>query len=176
MKAMILLAANCGFGNADVATLPTSAIDMKGGWVNFPRPKTGIPRRIPLWPETIKRLKQSLAARPEPKDPTHAGRVFVTKYGKSWHKTTPDNPVSAEFRKLLNALDMHREGLGSYAFRHTFDTVGGGAKDQVAVNAIMGHVDSSMAAAYRERIDDEWLVAVVEHVRGWLFVKEGGAR
>ena len=37
-----------------------------------------------------------------------------------------------------------------------------------AVNFIMGHVDTSMAAHYRERISDERLVAVTEHVRRWL--------
>jgi integrase len=56
-----------------------------------------------------------------------------------------------------------------YALRHTFEAVGGETHDQVAVNAIMGHVDDSMAATYRERISDERLAAVAEHVRRWLF-------
>jgi len=33
----------------------------------------------------------------------------------------------------------------------------------------MGHVDRTMGATYRERIADSRLIAVVEHVRGWLF-------
>jgi len=37
----------------------------------------------------------------------------------------------------------------------------------------MGHVDNSMAGVYRERISDERLRAVVEVVRGWLFVGDG---
>jgi hypothetical protein len=45
----------------------------------------------------------------------------------------------------------------------------GDAKDQVAVNAIMGHVDGTMAAVYRERIDPDRLRAAVEQVRRWLF-------
>ena len=48
LKAMILLGVNCGFGNADVANLPTKALDLTLGWVDYPRPKTGIPRRCPL--------------------------------------------------------------------------------------------------------------------------------
>ncbi len=33
----------------------------------------------------------------------------------------------------------------------------------------MGHIDSSMAGHYRERISDERLRMVVECVRNWLF-------
>jgi integrase len=47
--------------------------------------------------------------------------------------------------------------------------VAGDSRDQVAVNAIMGHSDATMAANYRERIDDDRLKAVVDHVHKWLF-------
>jgi hypothetical protein len=41
----------------------------------------------------------------------------------------------------------------------------------------MGHSDSSMGAAYRERIDDARLKAVADHVRQWLFpAKKGGGK
>jgi integrase len=82
---------------------------------------------------------------------------------------TNNNPVTQEFGKLVKKLKLHRRGLGFYTLRHTFETVAGGSMDQVSVNAIMGHVDASMASAYRERIDDARLVAVAEHVRKWLF-------
>lgn len=168
LKAMIYLGLNAGYGNGDVAHLPKSALDLKGGWVNFPRPKTGVPRRAKLWPETIEALAAAIAARPTPKDPRHNRLVFITKYGGCWHKDTPDNPVSREFRKLLDELELHRPGLGFYCLRHTLETIGGEAKDQVAVNSIMGHVDSTMAGVYRERISDERLEAVAAHVRQWL--------
>src|SRR5262245_4412681 len=42
LKAMVLLGINCGFGNADCGTLPMSAVNLDGGWVDYPRPKTGI--------------------------------------------------------------------------------------------------------------------------------------
>lgn len=32
----------------------------------------------------------------------------------------------------------------------------------------MGHVAATMAGNYRESIDDERLLAVVDHVRAWL--------
>jgi integrase len=172
LRAMILLGINCGFGNADVGTLPLSALDLDHGWVRYPRPKTGIDRRCPLWPQAVQALKEALAVRPEPKDTADAGLVFITKYGKPWHKDTATvaNPLSAEMGKLLHALGINgRQGLGFYTLRHTFRTVADESRDQVACDHIMGHADPSMAGHYRERISDERLRAVTDHVRAWLY-------
>jgi integrase len=168
MKAMILLGVNCGFGNSDCGTLPLSALDLEGGWVNYHRPKTGITRRCPLWPETVAALQETLANRRKPKDSADAGLVFLTAKGGSWHKKIDDNPISKEMRKLLDELKIngHRN---FYALRHTFETIGGEAKDQVAVDHIMGHARDDMASVYRERISDERLKAVSDHVRKWAF-------
>ena len=171
MKAMILLAVNAGFGNHDCAILPIKVVDFKARCVKFPRPKTGIERRCPLWPETLVAVKAAIAARPTPKDVADGELVFITKYGQRWAKVTSTNPISAEFRKLLKELKFHRPGLGFSALRHTFETIGGESRDQVAVNCIMGHAppDSDMASVYRERISDERLKAVTDHVCQWLF-------
>jgi integrase len=67
LKAMILLGINCGFGNHDCGTLPKSALDLKTGWVNYPRPKTAIERRCPLWPETIEAIQEAIEQRPKAK-------------------------------------------------------------------------------------------------------------
>jgi integrase len=181
LRTMILLGVNCGFGNRDCGMLPLSALDLERGWLEFPRPKTAIDRRIPLWPETVAALREVLAKRPAPKEPEAETKVFVTKYGGSWAKKaelrttkngTPtgnrDNPVSKETRKLLDRLNLngHRN---FYCLRHVFETVAGESRDQVAVDAIMGHVDPSMGAVYREQISDERLQAVTEYVRQWLF-------
>jgi len=168
LKAMILLGVNCGFGNADCGQLPLSALDLDRGWVNYPRPKTGIPRRCPLWPETVAAVREALDRRPEPKKPEHAGLAFITKYGGAWAKDIPDNPLSKEMRKLLDTLGIN--GCRNfYALRHTFETIGGEARDQVVVDAIMGHARDDMATTYRERISDERLRAVADHVHAWLF-------
>lgn len=169
LRAMILLGINSGFGNADCGLLPVRAIDLKNSWLDFPRPKTGIARRCPLWKETVDALTVAIAERPQPKDEADAGLLFITKYGGRWHKETSDNPISKEFRKLLDELGIYRPGLGFYALRHCFETFGGESRDQVAVNAIMGHVDASMAGVYREHIDDSRLRAVVDHVRAAIF-------
>jgi integrase len=106
MRAMILLGINAGFGNHDCGTLPLSPLDLEGGWVKFPRPKTGIERRCPLWPETVEALKAAIAKRPTPKEAADADLVFVTKYGHRWVRTqgpkhTPIDSVLQEFGKLL---------------------------------------------------------------------------
>lgn len=63
MRAMVLLGINCAFGNFDVGSLPKSALDLRRGWLNFPRPKTAVPRRCPLWKETIAALKLAIEER-----------------------------------------------------------------------------------------------------------------
>jgi integrase len=170
VKAMLLLGINCGLGNSDCANLPTSAIDLKTGWLDFARPKTGIPRRCPLWPQTIAALKEALAARPEPKKAEHRSLAFITKYGQSWGKESSDNPLSKEIGKLLKAHGINgRQGLGFYTLRHVFRTVADEVKDQPAVDFIMGHARDDMASMYRERISDERLQAVGDYVRCWLW-------
>jgi integrase len=170
MRAMVLLGINAGFGNADCGRLPLSAVDLDAGVIDFPRPKTGIPRRCPLWPETVAALREVAARRPAPKDEAHAGLVFVTKYGLPWAKDTADQTLAKEFGKLLRALRINgRKGLGFYTLRHVFRTVADEVKDQPAADYIMGHESPHMSTHYRETVGDDRLRAVADHVRAWLF-------
>lgn len=169
LKAMLLLGVNCGFGNTDCVTLPQRAIKFKTGWIDFPRTKTAIERRCPLWPETTEALQDAILQRPTAKLPEHDDLVVITKYGGPWAKDTSDSPVTKEFCKLVDSVDataaeaanergknppakIHRYGLGFYALCHTFETIAGESRDHVAVNHIMGHVDSSMAGFYTTRL------------------------
>jgi integrase len=176
LRAMIYLGINCGLGNNDCAMLPMKSLDLKDGWLNFGRPKTGVSRRCPLWTETVAALRAALADRPAPKDPAHAERVFITKYGTTWErKLTTDNPVSKEMAKVLKTLKIHRKGVGFYALRHTFQTVGEESRDKNAVRAIMGHAEAAndMSAVYNEEpVEDARLRAVTDYIRGWLFPKQ----
>ena len=173
LRAMILLGINCGFGNSDCGNLPLTALDLAAGWVTFPRPKTGIHRRCPLWPETVEALREALAKRHEPKKTEHSGLVFITLRGDTWGKDTTDNPISKEMAKLLKKLKLHHgKGLGFYTLRHVFRTVADEAKDQPCTDIIMGHESPHMSSAYRERIGDERLKAVSDYVRAWLFPPE----
>jgi len=70
-------------------------------------------------------------------------------------------------------MRIHRPGVSFYCLRHTFETIAGEARDQVAVDHIMGHARDDMASLYRERISDERLIAVTNYVRDWLFGTAG---
>ena len=169
LHAMILLGINCGFGNNDVGRLPKTAVDMENGWISFPRPKTAVQRRCPLWPETIASLRAALAGRRAPVEWSDDVLFFLTGGGKPWANDKPGSPVSKAMATLLKKLGMHRPGLGFYALRHTLETIGGESRDQVAVDFIMGHAREDMASHYRERISDQRLIRVTDTVRSWLF-------
>ena len=182
MKAMVLLGLNCGMGNTDVASLPRAAVDQKKAMVTFPRPKTGISRRCPLWPETLAAIAEAERVRPRVRDEAHGDLVFITKYGRPWvrvdapgarskgknHSVVKD-AVTTEFNKLLRSVGIQGERRGFYALRHTFRTVADEVGDRRAVDLIMGHENSEdISTAYVERVADERLVKVTEHVKGWL--------
>lgn len=179
LKAMILLGINCGFGNADCATLPLSVINLDSGWIDYPRPKTGIERRCALWPETATALRDYLAERRNPRDDADSKLVFLTSTGRPWIRisqsedprkwNTRMDAVGQQFNRLLADLGLKSAGRGFYALRHVFRTVADGARDTVAADVIMGHSDPSMGAIYRERIEDSRLQAVSDHVRDWLY-------
>ncbi len=162
LRAMILLGLQAGLGNADCALLQTKHI--KGAWVVYPRSKTEVMRRIPLWKVT----QEALAAVVRPGDEY----VFRTKKGALWTpkgKSETTSPISHKFTKFLHDLGI-QEGRGFYALRHTFATVGGNAGDRDAVEAMMGHAPraNDMAATYREGISDARLIRVVKHIQKWL--------
>lgn len=181
LKAMILLGINCGMGNTDCSGLRERNIDLDGGWLDYPRPKTGIGRRCPLWPETVKAIRKAIDVRPNAADKADADRVFLTYTGRAWVRDADINgggklrreadSLAESFRTLSRAVGTNQHRRGFYALRHTFETIAGDTTDQVAVDLIMGHSDPSMAATYRHRIDDKRLQKVVGHVHRWLFAE-----
>ncbi|MSU78928.1 MAG: hypothetical protein EXS16_12640 [Gemmataceae bacterium] len=171
-KAMILLGVNCGFGPTDCATLPLDALNLDTGWIEYARPKTGIARRCPLWPETVQALKDALAVRPTPKQEADAKLVFISARGNRFISGNAAHPVTVVIVHLMKEVKVHREGRGPYTMRHVFRTIADEALDRVAIDLIMGHSDPSMGGHYRERVEDSRLVKVAEHVRVWLFGKQ----
>jgi len=175
IKAMILLGINCGFGQTDCSTIPVSAIDLRGGWVTFPRPKTAVERRCKLWPETVEALRIVVESRKIPDDPKLADRFFLTRDGLEYVRINPNGTnldgISLEFNKLRAKFDLVGRHLAFYTLRHTFETIAGETEKQIVVDFIMGHAPASddMSAEYRKLIKDERIEAVTDYVRGWLF-------
>jgi integrase len=182
LRAMVLLGINGGFGNADCARLPIGAMDFNRAVIEFNRPKTGVERVVPLWPETVEVLRQALANRPTPAGAEAADLVFVTTFGHPWLRENvhrkPDNSIAKvvpidgirqEFDKLLRKIGLKRRGLGFYTLRHTFRTWADEVRDQHAIHRILGHTIPGMSGIYVEEISLDRLRAVVDHVRGKLF-------
>lgn len=192
LRAMTLLGINCGLGCTDCALLPLHALDLEKGVLNFPRPKTGIPRTCPLWPETVKSLQEVIAARPTPATKADADLVFLTRFKSRWvrdvehwgkdedgnrtlKKVTSINTVSGLYGKLLKALHINgRKGIGYYTLRHTFASIGLQVGDRDSVKSLMGHSFTDILAGYDETGPSmERRLAVVNHIHGWLFGKAG---
>lgn len=143
LRATILLGVNCGFGNTDCSSLPLTALDLDGGWLTFPRPKTAVTRRCALWLETVEALRVVLVTRPKAKRAEFGGLVFLTKSGiplvRTGSRGSNIDRLGQLFSKLLTLCGIKRENLNFYALRHTFETIAGATRDQIAVSSIMGH-------------------------------------
>jgi integrase len=171
MKAMIYLGINGALGNTDLGLLPTKAVKLKTGWLDYPRAKTAIDRRIPLWPETTDAVKAALADRHVPAVKADAHLLFIGPRGQNYIGNHKGYRVTAEMTRLLKKAGPARPELSFYCLRRTFQTIAEGSLDLVAVSHIMGHAPPAgdMASIYRQRVSDERLRTVTDHVHGWLF-------
>jgi integrase len=166
-KAMVLLGINGALGNSDVADLPKKALDLKHGWLDYPREKTAVERRIPLWKETVEAIQAAMKKRPSDGD-----FVFVSARGQDYRDESRTGwRVTGEFRQVLAKAKIPSRKRGFYSLRRTFQTQAEKCYDLVAVKAIMGHAfsEQDMSARYRQTVDDERLLRATNVVRTWLF-------
>ena len=173
LRAMILLGINAGFLNTELAEMPRSVI--KGDFLEWPRAKTDTFRRVKLWPETKAAIEAATSA-----GPTDGDMVFYRSRNKDFSDTQRNGRhVGRLFEKALAAANIECHSFRD--FRYTFQTIAEEAPnlDPPAIRLIMGHSDSSndMASRYRQRISDERLSAITDHVRKWLGkLPKGGAK
>lgn len=108
--------------------IPTSAtcsanISTWTGWLDYPRGKTEIARRSPLWPETVSALNAAMEKRPKPKSDDDAGCVFLNRGGHRLvvsSETSHSDYVGVQFGKLLRELSINgRVDLNFYALLQT---------------------------------------------------------
>jgi integrase len=181
LKAVIYLGINTGAGNTDIAYMEHKHVDLDSGWLDYARRKTGIDRRVPLWPETVSAIKAALAVRPKPKHKADTEIVLLNPNGERlvrMHERSRTDEVTTSIGKLLRTLKINgRKGLGFYSLRHTFASIGLQTKDRDAVKALMGHAHGDILEGYDETgPSDERRLAVTNHVRSWLFDGKGGGK
>lgn len=187
LQAMILLAINGGLGNTDLASLPVGVVDLGSGWLDYARAKTGVDRRIPLWPETIK----ALAAEAEKRARWQASRVkrgrpkrdgtdhlfFLTRMGLPFiiERTTESggvvrkDQISQRFEALCRKCGLARKGRGFYSLRRTFRTMADEFGDARAAALMMGHEVDDVSSVYVLHVSDERLLALSNRIRGLIF-------
>ncbi len=163
--AMIFLGLNGGFLNTELAELPRSVI--KGDYLEWPRAKTCTYRRVKLWQETKAAIDAAIKA-----GPVDGELVFYRSKTRDFSDTQRNGRhIGRLFEKALDAAKI--EGHSFRDLRYTFQTVAEEAPnlDPPAIRLVMGHTDSfsDMASRYRQRISDERLCAVCDHVQTWLF-------
>lgn len=176
LRAMILLAMNCGFGQRDCALFSRSHFDLECHW--FPRPKTGVERRCPLWPETIAAIACSHRWRPD----LFPELVFLSKYGKilvrddaiadahgNITRTRRKDAIQQMLRRACVRADVKYRPF--YTLRHTFRSVVDRVSDATAIRAIMGWSLPGMDAVYVQLMADgaARLRVVTEMAHKWLF-------
>jgi hypothetical protein len=144
MKAVVLLALNGAMGPHDLCELPWRLIDIKRGWLDYARRKTGIHRRIPLWPETLLAM-----------DGLRKNTAVAVGY-------TVDG-LQANWSRLLTRCGLRRRGI--YCLRRTWRTIADEKGDPRAAESIMGHVLDDVGTLYVDHITDSRLIAVSDYVR-----------
>ncbi len=155
LKAMIMLALNCGFGPKDLQDLTWD--DIEGERITLPRSKTGICQTYLLWPETkelldeIRQQGAMLIVRMAKRKVYHSdyGHVFVTRFWKPWSK----DAVAEQFRKLCKKAGVSCYGF--YRLRHCASTAMSLVATPHAHRKFMRHSQLQQQVTYTHTPDTE---------------------
>lgn len=162
-RPIILMGINCGMGATDISMLTVDQFD-GSEWLDCPRNKTGVERRVWLWPETLAAIEAYQERRGDAYY-KHAEIAFLTSHRKLWVRPNGIDGCASAFNKLTGGAHSF------YDLRRTFQTIAEESLDFPAVKFVMGHTPTSsdMSSVYRQHVSDERIEKVCEHVRRWLF-------
>lgn len=153
MKVVILLGINVAYGPHDCIALTPDHI--QDGFANFPRPKTGVDRRCPLWKQT----QDAIAAIADDK------HVLT---GGPWNR----HKLAKQFKKLATECGCYKKGLSIYSLRRTFATVAkNSGVNQSVIDKVMGHESPAMSELYNQKVFDRQLVRLIGFVDKFLIGK-----
>jgi integrase len=147
MLAMVLLGLNVGLYSKDVSDLRRHDLKQEGKTllIDSHRQKTGVPRRAPLWPETVAALERVPTTCCRHED--DATRVFCTHHGRPWNRNGIDS-ISMMFARRLRDLGIKRPGIGFGTLRHTHVSAVGDHPDLVAARLVRAHKITSIESHY----------------------------
>jgi integrase len=168
VKAMMMLGLNGALGNSDLSEMTLDTLRKEPGWLNYPRHKTAMRRRIPLWPETMAAVEAAIAKRPQPRDDCDSRILFIDRRGNSYRDGRRGIRIWYHFSRTATRAGVDRT---FYDLRRTFQTIADRCLDFVSVTAVMGHAPNrqNMPARYRQTVDDDRLLLAVNTVRDWLY-------
>lgn len=190
MRAAILLGVSAGMLAADLAVLRADQVDLERGWIDDLRPKTGVPRRAPVWPETREAILAWRADHERRGDVRAKGAerlLLVTRTGRPVSRESAaidretglvleekTSAIIQSFRRLLvssgvRAASSDAPGIGFATLRRTCATYADAAGDRLAKARIMAHVVEDVDDSYVDHVSDDRIRAVSDVIRGRLF-------
>ena len=169
-RPVMLLAINGAMGQADIGNLRRSQVTKSTEYLDCHRNKTGVERRIWLWPETRDAIDVAVRRRPDPQRKRYADRLLLTATGLPWWRIEGDDTlglVGAAYNRAARKAGV--TGRTPYDLRRTFRTVASEVCDLEAINRCMGHEGAGEGTTYLQAISDDRIRRVCLHVRTWLF-------
>jgi len=165
LRAMIMLALNCGFGPKDLQDLTWDDIEEER--ITLPRSKTGVCQTYLLWPETkelldeIRQQRTMLIIRMAKRKVHHSdyGHVFVTRFWKPWSK----DAVAEQFRKLCKKAEVSCYGF--YRLRHCASTAMSLVATPHVHRKFMRHSQLQQQVTYTHTPDTEVDKAIIKASR-----------
>ena len=126
------MAINTGAGPTDLSRLTVNNLD--GEWLNYPRQKTGLPRRIWLWNETRELLSQE-------------GYLLRNGNGDRISVEAHNNSLRRTWERVIRRAGV--EHCQFYGIRRAFCLAADEARDPVATAFCMGHSMNCTTDLYR---------------------------
>lgn len=169
-KAVLLLGINGGMGSLDIAELKRSQWKPGQEYLDCPRNKTGVERRVWLWEETREALAAAVAKRATPAKQKYDNRLLLSLRGVPWNRVESFGAVDVTKGPLATAkADACVTSGCFYDLRRTFRTQASEVCDLEATDFCMGHQGKGEGAGYVQHIADERVKRVCNHVRQWLY-------
>jgi integrase len=149
-RLLLLLGLNCGFGQAEVATLKLSEVSLDNGLVRRVRTKTGAPGKWALWGVTVGGLRWYLdKVRPQSDSPF----LFLTREGKRFDALTKGNNRSQhipnQWGRLLARVRKDKPDFRKLSFNKLRKTSSNWVRRRWGKEV----ADAFLADGKRERVD-----------------------